>query len=50
MKIRIETNFSGEVYSKYFQKNIKGSVIEDGGFNQIQNNFINNNSELYKRK
>ena len=40
MKIRIETNFSGEIYKKYFEKNIKLSVVEDGGFNQIENNFL----------
>lgn len=50
MKIRIETNFSGEIYSKYFKENINGCVVDDGGFNQIQNNFINKKSKLYKEK
>ena len=50
MKIRIETNFSGEIYKKYFEKNIKLSVVEDGGFNQIENNFTNKQSDLYKKK
>ena len=50
MKIRIETNFSGELYVKSLNKLIKQSLIIDGGFNQFENNFINTKSSLYKNK
>lgn len=50
MKVRVETNFSGELYLKFLKKLSPKNKFQDGGYNQIENNFKNFESSLFKEK